>query len=85
MVNFREKVRGLVEDRTLMSLVSEGGWGELLRVVEKETQEHVRMVTRTERPAGVRKFLGRMEKKTGRNLAPGRHGRPRKGNGPENH
>jgi hypothetical protein len=68
----------LVKDRTLMGLVPEGGWGELLREVDEEARDHVRMATRTGRPAGDGKFLGRMERKTGRELAPYRGGRPMK-------
>jgi hypothetical protein len=71
----------LVKDRTLMGLVPEGGWGELLGKVDEEALEDVRLATRTGRPAGDGKFLCRMEKETGRDLAPGFPGRPRKGKG----
>jgi hypothetical protein len=68
----------LVKDRTLMGLVPECGWGELLREIDEEARDHVRMATRTGRPTGDGKFPGRMECKTGRELAPRRGGRPRK-------
>ena len=65
----------LVTDRTLMGLVQGGApWRELLAEEDAEAQEQLRRATRTGRPAGDRRFLGRMEKLTGRELRPKRPG-----------
>jgi len=65
----------LVTDGTLMGLVRGAeGWRELLAEEDGEAQEQLRRATRTGRPAGDGRFLGRMEKLTGRELRPKRPG-----------
>jgi len=65
----------LVKDRDLTDLA--GDWKELLRS-EPEEADFVRARTRTGRPCGDEDFVAEAERLTGRALAPGRPGRPRK-------
>jgi putative transposase len=69
----------LVRDGTLLDLVKDArGWRELLGEEDEEARGHVRRATRTGRPAGDGKFLAKMERLTGRELARRRPGpRPR--------
>ena len=63
----------LVIDRTLLGLVRDArGWRELLGEEDAEAEGHLRLATRTGRPAGDGRFLARMERLTGRELRPGR-------------
>jgi putative transposase len=73
----------LVADRTLLNLVPDAaGWRTLLGEQDAEAEGHLRVATRTGRPAGEGRFLSKLEKLTGRELArrrPGRRPKPRKG------
>lgn len=67
----------LVEDRSLMGLVSD--WREYLNTDRGSDQvERLRSRTRTGRPCGGGAFVKRAERLTGRKLTPNPRGRPRR-------
>ncbi len=55
-----------------------GDWKEFLREPLEEERESLLRATRTGRPAGDRFFAAALSELTGRNLKPGKPGRPRK-------
>jgi putative transposase len=65
----------LVEDPDLLGLVDD--WRSFLRS-DDEDADRVRQRTRTGRPCGASAFVKRLERRTGRRLAPRRPGRPKR-------
>jgi putative transposase len=62
-------------ERDLMGLAGDArSWRELLAEEDEEAEEQLRLATRTGRPAGDGPFLARMERLTGRELAPRKPG-----------
>ena len=66
----------LVTDRDLRGLVP--NWKEFLLEEDPQREKAIRVATRTGRPAGSDKFVGLVQKLTGRDLSKGKPGRPRK-------
>jgi putative transposase len=64
----------LVRDRSLMGLA--GDWGEFLGGGDSREIELLRAATRTGRPSGNKDFLSTIAAITGRNMEPGKSGRP---------
>jgi putative transposase len=66
----------LVEDRTLIGLIED--WRSFLANEKGRQEDTLRMATRTGRPLGDGLFIESVECCTGRNLKPGKPGRPKK-------
>jgi putative transposase len=66
----------LVMDRSLHGVA--GNWEDFLSSTDEAAERRLRQATRTGRPAGDEKFIARIADMTGRDLAMGSPGRPRK-------
>jgi len=66
----------LVEDRTLIGLIED--WQSFFANEKGRQEGTLRMATRTGRPLGDESFIESVECCTGRNLKPGKPGRPKK-------